>query len=319
MKNSIKLICVIIILFGSNSVNANNKPTDTAMANKSYKIDSVVSKDGTKIGYRKYGNGTPLILVQGAMGITYNYDQLAKALSNNFTVYVPERRGRKLSPKEYTAIHSIDREVEDLSSLIDKTGCRFIFGLSSGAIITLEALNQLTAIDKVILYEPPFYATESVPVKKIDNLFKQIEKNKIPDAMVSALKIVKVGPSFFNYAPRFLLKMGTKQFLRKQEKKGVGEYEYAKNLIPSMRFDFKMVLERGSMIDSYKNINKPILLLGGSKSPKYLKAALTALEQTISSAIRTEFIGLDHNAPWNIDEGGSPQIVANEIIKFLNK
>jgi pimeloyl-ACP methyl ester carboxylesterase len=278
--------------------------------------NSVISKDGTKIGYQQYGKGPGLVLVQGAMGTTFNYDQLAKALSNDFTVYVPERRGRKLSPKEYTPQHSIDREVEDVSSILEKTGAHYIFGLSSGAIITLESTKLLSTIQKTILYEPPFYV-EPVPVKKIENVFQQIEEGKTVDAMISAFKIVKVGPSFFNFAPRFILRLGVKKFLKDEDEKGVGKYEYTKKLLPSMRFDFKVVLDKASQIASYKTVNKPILLLGGSKSPKYLKEALSSLEKTLPNVRRTEFEGLDHNAPWNTDKLGSPEIVAKAIIAFL--
>ena len=285
-------------------------------AEQQYKTDFVISKDGTKIGYLQYGNGPGLVIVQGAMGTTFNYHQLAMALANDFTVYVPERRGRKLSPKEYNPQYSIDREVEDINSILEKTGAHFIFGLSSGAIIALESTKLLSAIQKAILYEPPFYIG-AAPVKKIKNVFHQIEVGKTVDALISAFKIVKVGPSFFNYAPRFILRIGTKKFLQEEEEKGVGEYEFTKKLLPSMRFDFKVVLDRAGQIYTYKTVNKPILLLGGSQSPTYLKEALSSLKNTLPNTQRIEFENLDHNAPWNKDKGGSPEIIAKAIIEFL--
>jgi multidrug efflux pump subunit AcrA (membrane-fusion protein) len=84
----------------------------------SYVVSAATSKDGTKIGYRQYGRGAGVILVMGAMGTAHNYDELARDLAGAFTVYVPDRRGRGMSPREYSADHSIQRELEDLDSLL---------------------------------------------------------------------------------------------------------------------------------------------------------------------------------------------------------
>jgi hypothetical protein len=62
-----------------------------------YTTGSVVSQDGTPIGYRQYGHGPGLVLEQGGMGSAHNFHQLAGLLSDTFTVYVPDRRGRGLS------------------------------------------------------------------------------------------------------------------------------------------------------------------------------------------------------------------------------
>src|SRR5271155_3520236 len=111
-----------------------------------YANDTASSRDGTKIGYRQIGHGPGLILVGGTIGTTINFDQLARALAGNFTVYLSERRGRGMSPAEYSSEYSVQRDVEDLDSLITKTDAHFVFGLSSGALITLEASTSVWAI-----------------------------------------------------------------------------------------------------------------------------------------------------------------------------
>ena len=120
-------------------------------------MSAVTSEDGTPIGYRQYGRGPGVILVMGAMGTAHNYDQLARVLASDFTVYVPDRRGRGMSPREYSPDHSIQKELEDLGSLLAKTGAHLVFGLSSGAVIALEASQALSSIHKAALYDPPFY------------------------------------------------------------------------------------------------------------------------------------------------------------------
>ncbi|MDQ2718769.1 MAG: alpha/beta hydrolase [Bacteroidota bacterium] len=284
-----------------------------------YTEASVISKDGTKIGYRKYGHGPALILVQGAMGTVFNYHQLAKALSNNFTVYVPERRGRGLSPKEFTPDHVIERDVEDVNSIITASGASYLFGLSSGAIITLEATKVLPSIKMAAIYEPPLYVTDAVPVKKINTVFKEISNGNLSAALANVFKIVKVGPRIFNYIPLPILKQLTRVFIKSEDKKKNGQYAKVRDLIPAMRFDFTAVLQRGGKVQTYNAIDKPVLLLGGSNSPKYLRDALDTLEKTLLHVSRIKFKSLDHNGPWNTDRGGSPELIAKALINYFKK
>jgi pimeloyl-ACP methyl ester carboxylesterase len=59
-----------------------------------YTLGSVVSRDGTTIGYRQFGSGPGIIAVHGGAQAAQNFTKLASALSDAFTVYVPDRRGR---------------------------------------------------------------------------------------------------------------------------------------------------------------------------------------------------------------------------------
>jgi len=98
-----------------NTITNGNHPL-TAPAQEHYTTSSVVSQDGTTIGYRQYGHGPGLVLEQGGMGSAHNFHQLAGALADTFTIYVPDRRGRGLSGpfgKEY----SINKDVEDIEAL----------------------------------------------------------------------------------------------------------------------------------------------------------------------------------------------------------
>ena len=78
-----------------------------------YTTGAVTSTDGTSIGYRQYGSGPGLVLAQDARASAHNFSQLAEVLSDTFTVYVPDRRGRGLSPLPYRQDHTIQRDVED--------------------------------------------------------------------------------------------------------------------------------------------------------------------------------------------------------------
>src|SRR5215470_2288122 len=98
-------------------------------------VGSVVSADGTKIGFERLGAGPVLVLVQGAMGTAYTFRELAEALADSFTVIVPDRRGRGMSPRRFDPGYTIADDVADLDAVLRATDGRFVFGLSSGGDI----------------------------------------------------------------------------------------------------------------------------------------------------------------------------------------
>lgn len=292
----------------------------TATAREQYTIGSVTSQDGTAIGYRQYGHGPGIVLVQGAMGSAQNFMQLAGALSDTFTVYVPDRRGRGLSDLPYSKDYSIQKDVEDLNALLTKTGTSYVFGLSSGALISLQAALTLPAIHKVAIFEPPLFIN-GAPTAMLPRLEKEIAQGKLAAALITGMKATQLGPPVFNVIPRWLLELLTKMVMAQEEKKGSGEYLPMRALAPTLRYDFQVVIEMSGALESFRAINAGVLLLGGSKSPAYLKVDLDALEKVLPHVTRLEFPGLDHAAAWNYDKqrnpGGQPERVAQELRRFF--
>lgn len=130
-------------------------------------MQTVTSKDGTVIAYDRYGDQGPvLVMVQGAfsrrrfpLGI-----KLAKLLAEHYTVINYDRRGRGDSTD--TQPYAIDREIEDLEAVIDANGgSAYVWGLSSGAILSLKAAVALgsSKITKLAVHEPPFITDNSRP------------------------------------------------------------------------------------------------------------------------------------------------------------
>src|SRR5215469_3924968 len=58
---------------------------------------SVTSTDGTPIGYLRAGHGPAVVVLHGSNESARSHAQLALALADSFTVYLPDRRGRGLS------------------------------------------------------------------------------------------------------------------------------------------------------------------------------------------------------------------------------
>jgi|SRR5215471_7789464 len=120
-------------------------------------MNQVMSNDGTVIAFDRSGQGPAVILVGGAFqyrAIDPPTAQLAALLAQHFTVFHYDRRGRGESGD--TQPYAVEREVEDLEALIHEAGgSAFVFGMSSGGVLALEAARGL-AITKLAVYELPF-------------------------------------------------------------------------------------------------------------------------------------------------------------------
>jgi pimeloyl-ACP methyl ester carboxylesterase len=82
---------------------------------------------------------------------------LAALLSDSFTVYTYDRRGRGESSD--TLPYAVAREVEDLQALIARAGGEaHVYAISSGVALALTTAAAGPGITKLALYEPPFMA-----------------------------------------------------------------------------------------------------------------------------------------------------------------
>jgi pimeloyl-ACP methyl ester carboxylesterase len=57
-------------------------------------METITSKDGTRITYRRSGEGPPLVLVHGTAADHGRWRPVLPALEERFTVYAVDRRGR---------------------------------------------------------------------------------------------------------------------------------------------------------------------------------------------------------------------------------
>jgi pimeloyl-ACP methyl ester carboxylesterase len=126
-------------------------------------METLASKDGTRIAYERTGHGPPLILVDGALSSRSGSlnTPLAALLAPQFTVYTYDRRGRGDSGDNPP--YAVEREIEDIDALIGAAGgSASLFGISSGAVLALDAAVRYPAkVTKVAVYEPPFIVDSS--------------------------------------------------------------------------------------------------------------------------------------------------------------
>lgn len=275
----------------------------------------VTSHDGTRIGYLREGSGPGLVLVQGAMGTAHNFRDLARALAPRFTVYRPDRRGRGMSPKTYDGGHDVAQDVEDLDAVLAATGASRVFGLSSGAVITLEAARTLPHLDRVAVYEPPFYAG-GISHDGIRRLNAEIERGDLPSALVSALRVAETAPAPIRALPVPVARLLAAGVLRLDDRRA-GRYARLRDLLPGVRYDFDVVGGMDGRSGIFASIAEPVLLLSGTKSPTFLRQSVRRLSGVLPRARHLEAAGLDHSSAWNTDRGGRPGVVAAALREFF--
>lgn len=276
----------------------------------------VTSKDGTTIGYRQLGRGPALLLLHGHMESAQSHIQLAEALAASFTVYLPDRRGRGLSGP-YGKDYSIQKDVEDMDALLTKTGAHYVFGVSSGGIIWLQAALSLSSIYKAAIYEPPLLINGSPPIAWLTRFDKEMAQGKVASALITAMKGTQMGPPIFNVIPHRLLELLTNMAMKNEDKKAKDYDVTMRMLAPTLHYDFQLVVEMAEKLESFKAIQAEVLLLGGSKSPAYFKVALDTLEKVLPHVTRIEFPGLGHGGSGNTNRGGKPERLAQELLKFF--
>ena len=277
-----------------------------------YTTGAVVSEDGTAIGYRQLGVGPGLVLLHGGMQAAQNLMRLAEALSDAFTLYLPDRRGRGLSGPPGDG-YDLEKECLDVQAVLAKTGAENIFGLSSGALISLQVALKVSSLRKVAAYEPPLSIDHSSPLAWVRRYDREIAEGRPASALVTVLKGLQASPAFVAL-PRYALVPVIKLALMADEKNVKNGDVALRALVPTMHFDAQLVLETEGALGDFKRIGADVLLLGGSKSRRFLRLALDALEGVIPSARRVEFEGLDHLGP---DNSGKPGVVASELRRFF--
>lgn len=127
-------------------------------------MGTVTSKDGTRIAFDQTGQGPALIFVSGAIqyrAFDQGSAQLAALLAPHFSVFNYDRRGRGESGD--TPPFAVEREIEDIAALIDAAGgSAFVYGISSGAALAMEAAIVLgPRIKKLAMYEAPYNSDDT--------------------------------------------------------------------------------------------------------------------------------------------------------------
>ena len=264
----------------------------------------VTSKDGTLIVFDRSGDGPPLVIV---MGPTAPRAAVAHTppvapeidLSTHFTVYVYDRRGRGDSGD--TAPYAVEREIEDLESVIDAAGgSAFVLGHSSGAVLALRAAGKLGGkIKKLAIYEPPFIIDDSrppLPADYVDQLRAYTAAGRPADALKYFMRVA------VNIPEEHLAGAETWP-----------TWASAVAAAHTISYDGEIMGDTMSgnpaALEQFATIATPTLVMDGGESPPFMHNGAETLAQILPNAQHRRLAGQDH--------GAAPEALNPVLIEFF--
>lgn len=262
-------------------------------------MSTVTSNDGTTIGYTRSGQGPAVILVDGALCFRAFGPMLGLAalLAPQFTIYSYDRRGRGESSD--TTPYAVEREIEDLAALINEAGgSAFVYGISSGAALALQAACRLPAITKVVTYEAP-YVVDGTRPPTVENYLPQLS---------TLLAAGRRGDA----AELFMRNVGVSS---DQEIAGMRQspaWPVFESVAPTLLYDAACLENPAdesslppALIEQLGALKIPALVMGGGASPEWMLNTQRAIARAIPGA------------QYRILEGQTHQVAAEAIAPEL--
>ena len=295
---------------------------NTTQATAEMTTGSATSADGTAIGYLRVGTGPAVVLLHGGNESARSHTQLALALADAFTVYLPDRRGRGRSGPHQPG-HGLRTEVEDLSAVVAQAGAELVFGVSTGALIALSAARAGSGIRRVAAYEPALLLGDDVTryTGWIDRFDRELAAGKVAAGLITSLHGLDLAPPAFKLLPRPLAEALTSAAMKAEEGKAGPEAVTMRQLAPTVRYEGRLLAETAGTLATFADVTAEVLLLGGEmKRPGFIRPAFDALGGTLRRSRQAVFAGLDHGGssdPGPSNRAGQPAAVAPAIRAFF--
>jgi pimeloyl-ACP methyl ester carboxylesterase len=273
------------------------------MGTEEFKVSSIQtsvatarSRDGTSIAFERTGVGPPAIFVGGAFQRRSDQGmvELAALLAPHLTVFNYDRRGRGDSGD--TGPYAVEREIEDIEALIAEAGgSAYVFGMSSGAVLALEAARSLP-ITRLAIYEPPFMVGDGGPRPPADHearLTELISTGRPGDA-IEFFTVDVVG------MPREAV----------GAMRGSPMWPALEELAPTLVYDAAVMGDYSLPSERIASVAIPTLVIDGEKSDPRLRRAARALWKVIPDIRCRTLEGQTHDV--------SPEALAPALEEFLS-
>jgi len=239
----------------------------------------------------------PSIYVGGALNDRSSGAPLAGLLASRFTVISYDRRGRGASGD--TQPYAVEREVEDLEAVIAAAGGpAFVYGMSSGGVLALEAAAHGLAITKLAIYEPPFMADDSQRQGAREYATKLTERLSA-DRRGDALEL-------------FMTRTGVPAEMIGQMR-GAPMWPALEALAPSLAHDAAVMGDgtRGGSVptDRLADLAVPTLVLDGGASPAWMREVAQRVANTLPAGQHRCLEGQTHDV--------APQALAPVLEEFF--
>lgn len=261
-------------------------------------METVTSKDGTEIAFKRTGNGPPFLLVHGGGAgdhTRWEIGGIRPSLDEHFTVYAIDRRGRGGSGDADP--YNIEREYEDVAAVVDSIDEPVILlGHSMGANVSLMASLLTDNLKKLILYEPGIltsgheYMAEGI-IAKVELLLDKGENEKALELFLQDIGGFTPGEmDAFRSDPSWQSRIDAAHTLPREER-AFNEFEFDPDLFTEM--------------------SKPTLLLSGSESPDMFKDATELVDSALSDS---RIVVLDGQA--HVAMNTAPELFIKAVLDF---
>lgn len=255
-------------------------------------MQTVTSKDGSRIAYDRLGSGPTVILVGGALGFRRfgKMQQLARLLAERCTVVNYDRRGRGDSTE--VAPYALEREIEDIEALIEaQDGPASLWGWSSGGALALRAAAAGAAVERISVYEVPFIVDPAAerPTRdygeRLDRLVAAGDRSgAVRHFMRNAVGVPAPFVALMRLTPMWKDLKATAHTL---------PYDWAALGRHTMY---------GAPLDAaeWAGVTVPVLVVTGAKSPAVLRQGSRALADVLPNAELRRLEGLSHNVKMDV-------------------
>ena len=279
MKRITVVVIVAIVMFGVLAIRYSGGRTVKSTGENR----TTTSRDGTIIAFTERGSGPPLIIVDGAFCYRENgpATELASVLTQHFTVFTYDRRGRGESGD--IAPYAVEREIEDLQAIANEAGAPpFALGISSGGALILQAVASGVGVRKIALYEPPYVTNgKANSVEDTKNRLQTFVSTGDRAGAVSFFMTDVYGaPRAFVFAMPLLMPNAWKR---------------NKLIANTLLYDLTILGDRSVLNERSSAISVPTLVVGGEKSPRELRNAVEAVAAALPNAHSRFLSGQDHN------------------------
>jgi pimeloyl-ACP methyl ester carboxylesterase len=286
---------------------------------------SVVSADGTRIGYRRLGRGPSVILLHGGVNASQHMLKLGRALADAYTVYLPDRRGRGISGA-FGAAYGIQREDEDLAALVEHTAAECIFGPANGGLFALHGAIGLGRVRRVAAYEPLLlwggpddaairhtFTTmqrmirsgrpgEAIVFSVLENVDREVRRGHMPSW---------VGTTVHAFPSR--VGAGMVDLLLRHERPRSGNVAW-RELVAGLPAELDPVLDTEGTLQEYRQLDARVLLMyGGETDPMFVDCA-EALHAVLPHSTVLRLPGLNHDSAQTY---GKPETIAATLRLFF--
>lgn len=254
----------------------------------------VTSRDGTRIGYERSGDGPAVVLVHGTSADRTRWAPVLPAFEEHFTVYAMDRRGRGLSGD--TQPYAIEREYEDIAAVVDAVEApAHVVGHSYGALCALEAALLTSNIARLVLYEPAFPTGEPLYPPGRREFFEGMLARGDREAVLATFFREDVGL------------MDAEIDAARSEPSWAARLASAHTL-PRELADGDYVFDARR----FEGLAAPVLLLTGSESPTMLAAPTVAVHAALQQSRVGMMEGQSHAAITV-----APELFARLVVEFL--